>query len=272
MYLKLPILKRKSYVLLSIIILIIGCNIERRTYNRAGGNHLHLKSNQKELFWFNGIHGNYPKNPMFKDIAEALIKFNPDFVLTEGNATPPKDSLKAILKGENVYVTYLAEQHNILWQTSEPNDSCIFEYLQESFKKDEIFAMYFIRQMVQWKREDISAFDSTAVAFSRSVSPILYETKDLLTIHQISNKIQPYTGISLLTNHNWKDFDAKQYLYFSDNRIHAVYNATSTYRNQYLLQLIEQQLKLHDCIFIMIGFDHAKEVERELISLFKTEF
>ena len=262
---------RKFYTLLSIIVLIIGCNAEKRIYNRVGGNHLHFERKGKALFWFNGMHGIDPENPMFKDIAEAFIKFKPDYVLTEGNATPPDDSLQSILKGESVYVTYLAQQQKIPWQTSEPSDTCIFKHLLKSYDKDEIFAMYFIRQMVQWKREGVVTFDSTAVSFAISVYLLLFNTQELPTLKQLSNKLLPYTNINSLTNHNWKDFDAKKYLYFSENQIHDIYLAVAEYRNQYLLQLIEQQLKAHDRLFIMIGFDHAKYIENELISLFETE-
>lgn len=258
-------------LLITIILVFNGCNSEKRIYYRVGRNHLYLQHKNKALFWFNGVHGVDPDNPMFKDIAKAFIDFKPDYVLYEGNATAPDDSLQSILKGENVYVSYLANQFGIPSQSSEPDDSCIFQYLQDSFHNDEIFAMYFIRQMVQWQREGVRVFDSTATVFISGSAPVWLETKGQPNMKQISDKIKPYTGISLLTNNNWKDFDAKKYLYFSDSRINDVYNAVSDYRNIFLLQLIEKQLKLHDRIFIMIGFDHAKEIERELTGLLRPE-
>ena len=48
---------------------------------------------------------------------------------------------------------------------------------------------------------------------------------------QLSAILQPYTNIKNINNNSWNDFDAKQYLYFSKNRINEIYEQVSAYRN-----------------------------------------
>jgi len=248
--------------------LILGCNSERRIYRRVGGNHLHLQSGKKELFWFNGMHGTDPRNPMFADITLEFKLFNPGFVLVEGVGKIPTDSISAIKSGESVYVAWLANQKNIPFESTEPGDTSIFEHLEKSYSKKEILAMYIIRQMVQWKRENIGdQFENDIEHFGNSVNLTLNYQSEQLSLSEISGILKPYTEIEKLSNANWQQFEAKNYLYFSRNRINEIYEATSEFRNIYLLQLIESRLETYQRIFIMMGFDHAKELTLELQDL-----
>ncbi len=256
-------------LVVAILIFMLACNTERRIYKRVGGNHLHLVSGDKELYWFNGIHGTDPSNPMFYDISVKFAKFAPDLVLVEGNATAPTDSLDAICHGESSYVAYLAQINIIQVQSTEPTDSCIFNYLLNTYSKDEILAMYLIRQMVQWQREKAFInFEVKAVNFVNGINKTLKYSEISITLSQVSIILQPYTNIRDLNNNNWNDFDAKQYLYFSKNRINEIYEQVSAYRNIYLMQLLKEKLECNNKIFIMMGFDHAKELDSELRTLY----
>ncbi|WP_163323720.1 hypothetical protein [Draconibacterium mangrovi] len=261
---------RTNKILLCLsLISMLACNTESKIYKRVGGGHLYLVSGNKELFWFSGIHGVDPLNPMFYDICVEFAKFAPDVVLVEGNAIAPNDSLDAIRHGESSFVAYLSQTNHIQIQSTEPTDSSIFRYLLNSCTKDEILAMYLIRQMVQWQRPNANInFEVNAVDFVNGINKTLKYSVSSIKLSQLSDLLEPYTNIEDLNNNNWTDFDAKKYLYFSKNRINEIYEHVSAYRNIYLIQLLKETLESNNRVFVMMGFDHAKELDKELQKLF----
>ena len=273
---KIPWIKHMKIVqkgiLIASLILFISCNPEYRLYKRVGGEHLHLKSANKELFWFNGVHGNDPKNPMFNDIKTEFQQFNPDVVLVEGHANLVNlsDELSAKKSGENVYVGFLAKESGKVCMDIEPSDAEVNEYLIKLYGKKDVLTMYLIRQMVQWQREKNSDNEFE----KRVIDYLTWENKNIgyftgeITLDQVSELLMPHSNLNLINNSNWIDFNAKEYIYFSENQISKIYNDISNVRNQYLLKVIKKNLTNYNKIFIMMGFDHAKEVKKELFNIF----
>lgn len=267
------IMKYISFFSFIVILFFTSCHSEYRIYKRVGGKHLNLKSGEKELFWFSGMHGSNPDNPMFIDLKDEFQNFQPDFVLVEGNANNriPNDSLSAIKKGESVYVSFLANRSMTPCQSTEPTDSSMNKFLIAKYKKEDILAMYIIRQMVQWSRVKKLQpdFNERVIRFANSINnDIRYTDKDL-SLAQISLLLETHTNIVELNNETWHNFDAKNYIYFSTNVISEIYNKTSEYRNIYLVDLIKEKTKSYDRIFIMMGFDHAIEIDKELQEIFE---
>lgn len=266
-------MKYANLLYLFIVISLNSCNTEYKIYKRVGGNHLSIKSGDKELFWFSGMHGSDPNNPMFKDIYNELKKFDPELILVEGNANYniPVDSSSAIKEGESVYVAYLAGQRMIPCQGTEPPDSSLNNYLMKKYRKEDILSMYIIRQMVQWGREKKldPNFNERIVSFTNSINNELHYSDTDLSLTQISLLLKPYTDIDELNNETWHNFDAKKYIYYSANIISEIYNLTYKFRNIYLVDLINDMFKSYNKIFVMMGFDHAKEIEKELREVMK---
>lgn len=257
------------------LIILMGCRSEYKLYKRVGGEHLKLKSNGKELFWFNGIHGNNPKNPMFNEIKVEFQEFAPEAVLVEGhaNTVTHKDDLSARKSGESEYVCFLAQEYEINCYDIEPADSSVNKYLIGKYGKKDVLTMYLIRQMVQWNR-----LKKKEVNFEKKVVDyLIWEDKHIgyfnqeITLKQVSELLEPYTNLENLDNENWTEFNAKNYIYFSTNHINTIYNDISNYRNDYLLTVIRQKMVEYDKIFIMMGFDHAKEVQKKLFEIYNIE-
>lgn len=260
-------------ILLLIILTGSQCTSECRLYKRVGGPPLLLVSGTKALLWFNGIHGHHPKNPMFEDIAQTFREFEPDFVLVERNAERniPDSRLSAIREGESKFVAYLSQAQQIPMGGTEPTDAAIFHNLETLYTKEELLATYIIRQMVQWNREAVdTSFESNLLKFSNHVNQALQYSTAPLTLDQLSEILEPYSGIHAINNANYTAFDAKTYLYFSDNLIHTIYKDIIAFRNIYVVQTIQQKLKEYNKIYIMMGFDHAIEVKPQLQMIFDT--
>ncbi len=265
--------KNWQLVFVSILLASVSCNSEYRLYQRVGGDHLHLKSGNKELFWFNGIHGNDPKNKMFNEINEELRKFSPDAVLVEGHANryTHKDELSAIRSGESEYVSFLAREDNIACFDIEPSDSLVNRYLIEKYGKKDVLTMYLIRQMVQWNRskKNKTDFEQQVIEYLTWEDSHIGYFGRKITMESVTELLKPHTDFESINNDNWYDFDAKKYIYFSSNRISIIYNDISNFRNEYLLSIIRQKKSEYDKVFIMMGFDHAKEVEKEIIEIYQ---
>lgn len=265
-------MKLKLVKLVFLFAIIASCNTEIRTYKRVGGVHLHLKSAKKELFWFNGIHGNNPKNPMFNDIKTELKKFKPSAVFVEGHfhISKHKDELSAIKSGECSYVAFLSKSDKIDCFNIEPTDSALNAHLIRKFSKKEVITMYLIRQMVQWGRnkKKIADFEKTAIDYLKWENKTIGFFNDEITQESISDLLNPHSKMENINNTNWEQFDAKKYLYFSKNKINKVYEETSNYRNIYMVEEIGRKLKDYDRVFIMMGFDHAKEMKSEIVNIF----
>lgn len=262
-----------SFYLLIAFLVLTSCQSEKRIYKRVGGDHLHLKAKNKELFWFSGMHGSNPKNPMFADIKREFESFSPHLVFVEGHANKSiyENELDAIRNGESAYVSFLARNNGITCLDIEPNDSIINHYLFRKYGKEEVLSMYLIRQMIQWgrnKNKDFN-FEEQVISYINWENSNIGHFNKEITLDMVSKLLNPYSGIQSINNQNWRNFDAKTYLYFSDNKISEVYNAISEYRNIYLVDVIKESISKYDKIFVMMGFDHAKEMNAELRLLFK---
>ncbi|MBN2774432.1 MAG: hypothetical protein JXR31_09315, partial [Prolixibacteraceae bacterium] len=143
-------------------------------------------------------------------------------------------------------------------------------YLMENYRKEDILAMYIIRQMVQWGRQkgSVPDFNERLVSLANCESKNLGYSKNELTLKEISKLLLPHSKMETIDKNNWREFETKNYIYFSENIIHEIWQKTIDFRNIYLVNLIREKKKIYNRIFIMMGFDHARETENELKSIY----
>lgn len=273
-------MKKFSILVFAILLFATGCNSEtyfenNDTYSRFEGNNLHLKKNNKELFWFSGIHCNDPNHRMFEDIKREFLTFKPDLVLVEGYTDKYfySNEKEAILKGgEPGFVVYLAKANNVPVENIEPPLADQYEYLLQKFCKEDILAMYVLRQTVQYQRES----ENIEIDFLKSIIGYINNTRkngfpiDTETIdHEfVSNLLEPYIGFKV-NNSNWKDIKANDLVYLEDNILHSIWKETIKHRDDHCVGLISEKMKEYDRIFIMMGADHIKNQKDRLKELFK---
>ncbi len=256
------------YLLLSIL-----SSCDTLTYLRKGRNHLYLNDGTHELFWFNGIHSNDPKNIMFADLEKKFINFNPDFVLVEGGRDKniKQNRNDAILHGESSFVAYLANMNKIECSSIEPSDSYIGEKLLLKYKMEDIIAMIAIRQINQWQRESKNRsidFINMLIGFIRASSERLFININLeINLKFIQDITEPHIGFRI-NNDNWLSVPAFKIIHDDKNIINSILSETITIRNIYLIELIQEKRKKYNKIFIMMGFDHAKATMDELKTIY----
>lgn len=265
---------KRFYSIMFFIIIVVLLGSMINTYSRTDEDHLHLKSEKKELFWFNGIHCNDPNHRMFNDIRKEFSSFKPDLVLVEGgaNTLEAKNAKEAILSGgEPGFASYLAKDENITVENIEPRNSDVYKYLLNKYEKNDVMAMFILRQLNQKQMES----DNLEVIFNQYfLSYINKMIEDGFTVdkrevnlYYISEILEPHIGFKI-NNSNWKEAKAKNIVYSDDGIIHNIWKDTIDFRNNHVVQLIDNKLQDYNRIFIMMGFDHAEEKEKEIREVF----
>lgn len=261
------------FCLFVVLIFCTSCSSKDDPYTRFKGNDLHLKSGDKELFWFSCIHTNDPEHEMFDDIENQFNSFKPDYVLVEGNFNRNTygTELDAKLEGESAYATFLANKSNIEIGSIEPPYEMQIQLLLKTYEEDDILAMYILRQISQIQREsqnvDIDFFEYM-VPYTQNMI-----TKDFTYSYMdidndfIVRILEPHIETKV-DNDNWKKISAGSIVYNGNGLIHSIYNDVRDYRDTYSVNLISNKLKKYNRIFIMMGADHIKAQEEDLRKLF----
>ncbi len=255
------------------IFMCTSCSIKGDPYTRFKGKDLHLKSGDKELFWFSGVHNNNPEHEMFDDIKKQFISFKPDYVFVEGDANKYNYSseINAKLKGESAYVSYLSKENNIKVGRIEPTIETEVNKLLKTYEEEDILAMYILRQINQMQREsenvDINFFEYIIPFAQKYISKEFSYSKEDINNDFIARILELYTKMRI-DNDNWKQVDAYSIVYRNNGIIHTIYTDVLNYRDEYSISLISDKLKSYNRIFIMMGADHIKTQEKELRKIF----
>jgi hypothetical protein len=69
-------------------------------------------------------------------------------------------------------------------------------------------------------------------------------------------------------NENWRSVPEYKLIHENTTIIHPICADTIALRNTYLAELIGEKKKTYKKIFVMMGFDHAIETEKELRALY----
>lgn len=268
----------KTSIIITLIIIITSfpsfSKNDTKLYLRKGGNHLYLNDGNSELFWFNGVHSNDPNNIMFKELEKEFNTYVPDLVLVEGyrDKNIELDRNKSILKGESSFTVYLANKYKIDFLTVEPSEQYIANILKSKYETKDIQAMITFKQIRQWQRESrnrIIIFDEMITGFIHKKTERMFEnfnlTIDFLYIQDI---LEPYLGYKI-TNENWLKVPARKFYKRKSSKLNKISLSVSDIRNNYLINLIKEKKNKYHKIFIMMGFDHAKVIKKDLTKIYE---
>jgi hypothetical protein len=261
---------RKRLLAFCLLLCCIGCNTSNSVYENVQGKHLILRNGEKQLFWFSGIHSNDPASPMFGDIQKEMTGFQPSYVLVEGGFDRIEYSSEdeAILDGESAYASHLARNLGFPVGNIEPTDGEINDRLLEEFSPREILSMYLFRQMVQSQREA----KNKDIQYEQMLEEILHSglTAGLPEIDLgggiSAALVDPYAGYPV-DQENWLDVDAYSVVYDQSGELYGIWKAANDFRNQHILILLADLYKHCDRIFIVMGFDHARDLSTQLEEL-----
>lgn len=262
----------RPFLVIVVFLLFFGCSSSPKTYESVRGQDLILHNGDKWLFWFSGIHSNDPNSLMFEDIENSITRFLPSIVFVEGgyNASHFDTDMQARLSGESAYTAFISEKKNIPCVSIEPTDLDINNYLTRAFSSESILAMYILRQMRQKQREAANApidYDDYFLQFT-----LQQIAKGLLTdtgrTNLVAELIDPYVGYHVDRN-NWLKVDTFALIYTKGSLLHEIWQETYDFRNRYILESIGRAFQKQDRVFVMMGFDHARDLAVPLEELVK---
>ncbi len=271
--------KRKAiaisiFSLVLILIIAVVLNVthvwKNNQYRFLHGKHLHLKSEGKELFWFDVAHSNNPDDIMFQLLENEFDSFSPDLVLVEGGANSFEGTRnEAVLEGENSFGAYLARDANISVQDIEPPFTKQIEYLQNEYAPEDIFAMYVLRQIgsMEGMPEDIDAsFDAFALDEIQYLTNagLLYEGKTSDDVLNTLNKYLPEP----MSRDNWLSLNVYRIYAIQKGIVSDIYRDVVEYRNIYLVELIHEKSLTYNRIFIVMGGQHLLDTKEELQKIY----
>lgn len=113
-----------------------------------------LLGKRKELLYYGSAHHSAdPQNPMFTDIEEKFLEFNPDIALFEGEAGPSVSRSKeeAVRRGgEAEFVAFLCSRRNIKTLSATLPVPREIELLTRKFSREEVF-LYLVARFLSYR-------------------------------------------------------------------------------------------------------------------------
>ncbi len=256
-----------------IIIFAVTLNVthiwKNYKYRIFAGHHLRLSDGNKSLFWFDAVHSNNPRDIMFKDLESLLTENTPDLVLVEGGYdTFQGNRESAIAEGESAFAAYIAKQNGIIVENIEPPFAKQIEYLQTKYDPDEILAMYLLRQIGS---QALMPEESNAHFYDilKNMTHFLiqnglnYQNANIENILAVLNRFLPEP----INDENWHNLKVYRIYAKNDGIIHTIYDDVTSYRNIYLVELIQQKSR-YGKIFIVMGGQHLKDTKKKLQEMY----
>ena len=263
-------------LLLTTLFQINGVSANKDVKYEHRNKHLELHDGESSLFWLYTIHTASADNPIFNEIELKIDEFRPDVVFVEGGGNRSKDSTRedAIRNGESPFTSFYAKSKGILVKDIEPSFKDQLTHLQSKYSAESILAFYIVRQ--------IGSIQLTGNARKQSLENIMVNMRNELvksglvidsTIHQFDKLLEVVnSNISAkIDSKNWEG--SKMYREYGSNRrgnkiFQKIYSEITSYRNVYLVDLIEKAKRDYKRIFIVMGAAHLAETKDKLKILY----
>lgn len=239
------------------------------------------RRDEKFVYYLAAKHGNKIQDDTFKLLNKVLSEYKADIFLLEGfesqKGYSPQD-IKEWAKsdgdagffkgGEAAFATQLALQKKIPFRGIEPSDEEIYQaLLKEKFTADDLIHYYFLRQVPQWKKAgtlNISAIKQTYKNFATGVAQKINVATvptymDFLKWYKQKNK-EDFTIDNVDSE---KSAPYYQGVYFTQKLSSVV----GRVRDRHMVQVIENELKTKERVFVLVGGSHWMTQKRALEAL-----
>lgn len=240
---------------------------------------LKYQNDRKKMVFFGAKHSTDITDDQFDQLEREWENFlegpksgkDPYIVAVEGNKRAlQKTKNEAIeISGEAGLITFLANRENIKTECAEPNVSDIMKSLSKNYSHEELLYFYFVSKLkhLYRRKNDISYDDLVGILETLKqqldFDDLEYSMHTIATIHR--------KHFNFYFNHNHRNFISdlsvpyEEYGAFT-NKI-AV--DRDSYRNNYLLDFIENLWKNSKSLFIVFGSSHAVMLEKALKKIVK---
>lgn len=235
-----------------------------------------INNNDQTLFYFGSKHTRDPKDPQFKLLSGYLTSFlknhsrEKTVIFLEGQ-TPkilPETLDKTIAKfGESGAVAFWSKQNDVTYIRPEPSLGYEVSELLKEFSREEIYYYYIARAIAQWHRLSLKG------EFSKYIIPYTERYQKNLAWEGFDFSFENIKKIhQKIFEKNFNSDDANFFKIVSNptgtpTKINQVASSSSTIRNYYILDQIEDYWQKGFSIFIVYGSGHAIAQEPVIRSL-----
>ncbi|HEY0010327.1 MAG TPA: hypothetical protein VGB97_00235 [Candidatus Paceibacterota bacterium] len=241
----------------------------------------------KHLEFFGASHLYDPRDPQFEEIASRFETNRPDIVYVEGleRINAQKESVReqavkvsqeeARSRGENYFLLKLAIDAGVDFESPEPSFKEELKLLQSlGYSKRDIFMFYAYRQISGYQqrakedRSDSACIDYLKDNFGRFRDESGWSADELAGFEkQLANELELHAEGKYREQVDPIPWEGRDGTVIND-----ISQASSQYRNEYILGRIADGMKEHDHLFAVYGSAHAVQLEpalRQLISASK---
>jgi hypothetical protein len=232
---------------------------------------LHFISDEKQVLYYGSAHCNDILNPMFADIEKSFMEFNPEVILIEGgyHSNNYYSMESAIEKGEMAFASYLGLLTGIPRMNIEPSEKYVDSLLLIRYNKEQVFAMYVLRQTFQlineikYSERDI---EQQIVDYANQVSDrINLDAGNPFSFREVFTIIEKVSAL-VITPHNWKEreVEIRNCIYKRGSIINRIHSEVVGIRDQYAVNLIIKHMHEYDKIFVIMGNQHLINQKKDL--------
>lgn len=236
-----------------------------------------LHKNKKHLIVVGTLHSRDTTNNMFAEIEKIFADFQPEVAINEGGQITKtySDRNSAVIKnGELGLLKFLCDNQNIKMINGDMPDSTEFCELTKYYSKDEILFFFaserFVLPYTYWdEKGNLDKLYTSDFIEAYLMSEGIKLTPEEKQFSYYKDLYKKYFKKEFsITDINSDDFSpVRNNHYFCE-----IARKSKEFRDKYLLQQIEEQLKYHDKVLVVFGGWHVLAIEPALTQIInKTE-
>ena len=232
-----------------------------------------LRAGKGALLYFGAQHKNDPKHPQNEQIQKLWKSFRPSIAFNEGGDPPTlKVAEEAISRfGEAGLVRFLATRDNIPVRSLEPNREQEVATLLKSYTPEQLKVFYALRQIPAYRRGKNSETLDERVGFTLrwlSNVPGLEGTPHTLAeLGESSARLMQDLKDWREVPDSWFDPGYTR----PPSYLNEVSRASSRLRDEYMVDLLINEVKQGKRVFAVVGGSHVVMQERALRAVLKSK-
>ena len=234
---------------------------------------IELRAGRGALLYFGAQHKNDPKHPQNEQIQRLWKSFRPSIAFNEGGDPPTlKVAEEAISRfGEPGLVRFLAARDNVPVRSLEPDRGQEVATLLKSYTPEQLKVFYALRQIPAYRRGKNDETLDERVEFTlkllSNVRGLEGVPHTLAELGESSSRLMPNLKDWREVPDSWFDPGYIQ----PPSYLNEVSRASSRFRDEYMVNLLINEVKQGKRVFAVVGGSHVVMQERALRAALKSK-
>jgi hypothetical protein len=234
---------------------------------------IELRTGKGALLYFGAQHSNDPKHPQNEQIQQLWKSFRPTIAFNEGGDPPTlKAAEEAISKfGETGLVRFLAARDNVPVRSLEPSRGEEVATLLKSYTPEQLKVFYALRQILGYRRgknnETLDERIEFTLKWLSSVPGLERAPRTVAELGESSTRLLPKLKDWHEVPDSWFDPGYAQPLSY----LNEVSRASNRFRDEYMVNLLVNEVKQGRRVFAVVGGSHVVMQERALRAMLESK-